>query len=116
MTAAAAIKKYPCLKEICRELPAIGAKHVYVYEEGNVVQISSPIFDYSVRYISWGSNGKTHNVIYAGTSDVPQDVLSRNVEGEKALKPGSFFCYADKANGMIFIHLFQGAHKQIENT
>lgn len=110
-TAARALLQYPYLKELFAQAGVKGAKKIYIADNGDMVRIKPPICDYYVRFISCGdTGGYSIATIYGGTSDVPQDILCHNVEGEKQLATNNFFAILDKGNNQVWIDLYIGKY------
>ena len=110
-TAAKALMQYPYLKELFSQAGVKGAKKIYIADNGDMVKIKNPICDYYVRFISFGdTDGSFINTMYGGTSDVPQDVLCHNVQGEKKLRTDTFFAILDRGNNQVWIDLYIGKY------
>lgn len=108
-TAARALLQHPYLKELFSQAGIKGAKKVHLAVNGDMVRIKTPTCDYYVRYISWGdADADMVNTMYAGTSDVPQDILCHNVQGEKKLLLNTFFATLDTGNNYVGIDLYIG--------
>lgn len=118
-TASSAIKTFPELGKLFKDIGVKGSKRVSIVRAGDTVKIN-PVSDVYSRIFSWGTKGEEGKVLHGGImkkgtgipeiSRNPQEYFADGVDEAGKLKPGNFFAVVDKGGSkdQVIVHLFEG--------